>query len=134
MFNLKKYLGNGLKNTVLLKNNSGFSFGGPWKIIQGPTLIDRWYVGEISSVEYTISVEYDYLNREILKVLITGTVDAANMVVYSRCATNIELVDITATVNNSYIDVFAEPKTDKLSDSKLIFTGNYFEAQNSLVS
>lgn len=134
MFDIGKFLTNGLKNTILFKNNSGISHNGPWKIIQGPTLIDRWHVGDFSSVEYTISAEYDHLNREICKVLVTGTINDAKISVYSRCNTNIDLIDISATVNESYIDIFVDPKIPKLNGTKIIYTGTYFQAQYSLVS
>jgi hypothetical protein len=134
MFNISKFLTNGLKNTILFKNNSGMSHNGPWKTLQGPTLLDRWHVGDFSSVEYSVSAEYDHLNREICKILVTGTINDAKIVVYSRCSTNIELINVSATVNSSYIDIYVEPKIPKLNGTKVIYTGTYFEAQQSLVS
>ena len=63
MQNLKKYLTDGLKNTLLFRNNAGTSYNGPWKQLYTNTLLDRWHVGNFSSVEYTISVDFDVLNK-----------------------------------------------------------------------
>ena len=81
MQNLKKYLTDGLKNTLLFRNNSGTSHNGPWKQVYTDTLLDRWHVGDFSSVEYTISADFDVNNKEIIKVLITATRDRAKVVV-----------------------------------------------------
>lgn len=132
MFNIAKYITSGLQNTLLLKNNSGFSYGGPWKGISDNTLIDRWHVGDFTSAEYTISVDFDTNNKEILKCLVVGSVDKAKINVYSRLSTNIDLVEVRAIVNDSYVDVFASPKSAKLQGSKLIFTAKYFKGQNSI--
>ena len=83
MQNLQKYLTDGLKNTLLFKNNAGTSHKGPWKQVYENTLLDRWHVGEFSSVEYTISADLDTDNKEIIKALITATDDRASVVVYA---------------------------------------------------
>lgn len=132
MFDIAKYITTGLQNSLLLKNNTGFSHAGPWKGVYDDTLIDRWHVGDFVSAEYTISVDFDTNNREILKCLVVGSVDRAKINVYSRLSTNIDLVEITAIVNDSYVDVFASPKSAKLQGSKLIFTAKYFSNQNSI--
>jgi len=130
---LDKFLSEGLKNTILLRNNSGFSHAGSYVTAENNTLLDRWHLGDFSSVEYTISADYDSKNREILKCLVTASLDKSNLKIYSRCATNIDLVDVEARVNNSYVDVLIQPKTPKLSKTKVIFTAQYFQAQNPLV-
>ena len=132
MFNIAKFISAGLQNSMLLKNNSGFSFSGPWKGIYNETLLDRWHVGDFNSAEYTISIDYDNSNKEILKCLVVGTPDRAKINVYSRLSTNIELVEVSAIVNESYVDVLVTPKTDKLQGSKMIFTAKYFHNQNQL--
>jgi len=100
MQNLKKYLANGLKNTLLFKNNAGTSHNGPWKQVYTDTQLDRWHVGEFSSVEYTISADFDTNNKEIIKVLITASRDRAGVVVYARNNTLNDIIEITATVND----------------------------------
>lgn len=133
MANLSKFFTEGLKNTVLLRNNSGFSHKGSWLLANPGTRLDRWFIGDFCSVEYTISSEYDSKNRELLKCLVTAGIDNANIKVYSRASTKQDLIDIEAIVNNSYVDVLINPKSDKLKNTKVIFTAQYFEAQNPLV-
>lgn len=138
MQNLQKYLSDGIKNTVLYKNNTGTSHNGPWKQVYTDTLLDRWHVGDFSSVEYTISADFDVNNKELIKVLITATRDTANLVVYARSNTNNDIINITATVNDSYVDVVVNPVIDaevltNFTGAKVIYTAQYFHTQNPLV-
>ena len=144
MQNLKKYLTDGLKNTLLFRNNAGTSYNGPWKQVYTNTLLDRWHVGNFSSVEYTISVDFNVLNKEIIKVLVTATRDRASVVIYARNNTLADLVTVSATVNDSYVDIILNPiiiavdlendiPAQDYSASKVIYTAKYFHTQNPLV-
>lgn len=144
MQNLKKYLTDGLKNTLLFRNNSGTSHNGPWKQVYTDTLLDRWHVGDFSSVEYTISADFDVNNKEIIKVLITASRDRASIVVYARNNTLNDLLTINATVNDSYVDVILNPiiiqenveqeiPAQDYSGTKVIYTANYYHTQTPLV-
>ena len=140
MQNLKKYLTDGLKNTLLFRNNSGTSHNGPWKQVYADTLLDRWHVGDFSSAEYTISADFDVDNKEIIKVLITATRDRASVVIYARNNTRNDIISISATVNDSYVDVILNPIIDIESDpqinftgAKVIYTTQYFHTQTPLV-
>lgn len=144
MQNLKKYLTDGLKNTLLFRNNSGTSHNGPWKQVYTDTLLDRWHVGDFSSVEYTISADFDVNNKEIIKVLITASRDRASIVVYARNNTLNDLLTISATVNDSYVDVILNPiiiqenveqeiPAQDYSGTKVIYTANYYHTQTPLV-
>ena len=138
MQNLKKYLTDGLKNTLLFKNNSGTSHNGPWKQVYTNTLIDRWHVGDFCSVEYTISADFDVNNKELIKVLITASGDTASLIVYARSNTISDILDITATVNDSHVDVIVNPVIDaelgsNFTGTKVIHTAQYFHTQTPLV-
>lgn len=138
MQNLTKYLTSGLKNTLLFKNNAGTSHNGPWKQVYPNTLLDRWHVGEFSSVEYTISADFDPDNKELIKVLVTATRDQASLIVYARSNTVSDMIDISATVNDSYVDIIVNPVINAelftdFTGTKVIFTGQYFHNQNPLV-
>ena len=138
MQNLKKYLTDGLKNTLLFRNNSGTSHNGPWKQVYTDTLLDRWHVGDFSSVEYAISADFDVNNKEIIKVLITATRDRAKVVVYARNNTLNNILTISATVNDSYVDVTLNPIIDaelaiNFTGTKVIYTAQYFHTQTPLV-
>lgn len=134
MFKLDKFFAKGLKNTIQIKDNGGFSYNGPFKLLKGNPVIDRWHVGDFSSAEYTMSVDYDKDNKEIIKFLVVGTSNNAKIIVYSRVSSNIDMVDIEAIVNNSYVDIFVKPKNNKFFDSRVIYTVNYFNNQNPFIS
>lgn len=138
MQNLTRFLTNGLKNTILFRNNSGISHNGPWKQVYPNTLLDRWHVGDFSSVEYTISSDFNVNNKEIIKVLITASRDYASVVVYARNSTVANIIDVSATVNDSYVDVILNPVIDielgtNFTGAKVIYTAQYFHTQNPLV-
>ena len=140
MQNLKNYLTNGLKNTLLFRNNAGISHNGPWKQVYTDTLLDRWHVGDFSSAEYTISADFDVNNKEIIKVLITASRDRAKAVVYARNNTLVNILTVSVTVNDSYVDVILNPIIDleaspaiDFSGTKVIYTAQYFHAQTPLV-
>lgn len=139
MFNISKFLKEGLKNTILFKNNLGISHKGPWIAAYPGTVLDRFHVGDFSSVEYTIAADFSSDKKEIVKALVTASVDNASVVIYSRNSTFDELIDIEVEVNNSYVDVkispaVAEDSTVTYAGSKVIFTANYFHTQNSSTS
>jgi hypothetical protein len=144
MQNLTKYLTDGLKNTLLFKNNTGTSHKGPWKQVYTDTLLDRWHVGDFSSVDYTISGDFDADNKELIKVAITATRDRASIVVYARNNTINDMLMVSATVNDSYVDVILNPiiivedeenniAAQNFSGVKVISTAQYFHTQNPLV-
>lgn len=127
MFGFDSFFKKGLKNTVEFKNNSGFTFGGPIIPLKGQPRIDRWHTGEFSSAEYTVSINYDENNREIIKFLLVATPDTAKIAVYSRIASNIDMVDVEAILNNAYVDLHLVPKSSKFETAKITFNVNYFK-------
>jgi len=144
MQDLKKYLTDGLKNTILFRNNSGTSHNGPWKQVYTDTLLDRWHVGDFSSVEYTISADFDVNNKEIIKVLVTASKDRASIVVFARNNTLNDIISVGATVNDSYVDVILNPiivaedvdegiPAQNYTGTKIIHTAQYFHTQTPLV-
>lgn len=136
MLNLGNFFRQGQNNSLTIKNNGSFSYNGPWLQVYDNTLLDRWHVGEFSSVEYTISVDLDTENKEIIKALVTATVDTASIVVFARNNTNKDLVEITATVNESYVNLILNPAISEDSTPndglKAIYTAHYFHNQNPL--
>jgi hypothetical protein len=150
MQNLKKYLTDGLKNTLLFRNNAGTSHNGPNKQVYANTLLDRWHVGNFCSVDYTISADFDVDNKELIKVAITASRDRASIVVYARNNTLNDILTVTATVNDSYVDVILNPiivlaveedQDQGISEiigqdytgTKIISTAHYFHTQTPLV-
>ena len=144
MQNLKKYLTAGLQNTLLFKGNSGTSHNGPWKQVYTNTLLDRWHVSDFASVDYTISTDFDVDNKEIIKVLVTASRDRASIVIYARNNTLNDILTISATVNDSYVDVIVNPvivaedleaevAAQNYTGTKFIHTAQYFHTQTPLV-
>lgn len=144
MQNIKKYLTDGLKNTVLFRNNAGTSHNGPWKQVYTDTLLDRWHVGDFSSVEYTISADFDVNNKEIIKVLVTASRDRASIVIFARNNTLNDMLTVSATVNDSYVDIILNPiiiaedieegiPAQNYTGMKIIHTAQYFHTQTPLV-
>ena len=117
---------------MLFLSNGAMSHNGPWKQVYTNTLLDRFHVGDFSSAEYTISVDYDKDKKEILKVLVTASLDEASIIIYARNNLGIDLVNITAIVNNSYVDIIANP-TASNEGSKIIYTVQYYQNQNPQV-
>ena len=144
MRSIKKYLTDGLKNTILFRNNTGISHNGPWKQVYTDTLIDRWHIGDFCSVDYTISADFDVNNKELIKVAITASRDLASVVVYARNNTLNDILTVSATVNDSYVDVILNPivivQNDEQSivgqdytGTKVIHTAQYFQTQTPTV-
>lgn len=136
MFNILKFFSQGRKDSVLFKNNGAMSHNGPWKQIYPDTLLDRWHVGEFSSAEYTISVDLDNNDKELVKCLITAGLDIASVAIYARSNLGRNLVEITATVNDSYVDVILNPSAEDsttTAGAKVIYTVQYFQNQNPLI-
>lgn len=132
MINLTNFFTKGLKDTLLLRNNGGISHNGPWISLTHTTLLDRWHVNDFSSVDYTISVDFDTKNKEIVKFLVTATADDAHIVEYARNSTNIDIVTVDAIIGNSYVDIIVTPKISKVIGAKVLYTAQYFQNQNPL--
>ena len=77
-------------------------------------------------------------------MLVTATRDRASVVIYARNNTLADLVTVSATVNDSYVDIILNPiiiavdlendiPAQDYSGSKVIYTAKYFHTQNPLV-
>lgn len=132
MFNITDFFTKGRKDTIQVKSNSGFSYTGSWKQIYGTTLVERWYLGDFNSADYTIAIDLNTDHKEIVKCLVTGTIDEAKLVVYARNNTKTDLVSFSALVNESYIELYVTPIISKVEGAKFFYTANYFANQTSL--
>ena len=137
MFDIRKFFGKGLKNTVLLKNGTNFSYHGPWKKITEDTVLDRWLVGDFCAAEYTIVADLSTFQKEIIKCLVVAGPSTAELVVYGRSNLGNQIIDLSVNVNDSYVNVICNAKP--LDDSapgrgaKVVFSANYYQTQNVLV-
>tara|TARA_B100000780_G_scaffold255413_1_gene204047 strand:+ start:357 stop:758 length:402 start_codon:yes stop_codon:yes gene_type:complete len=133
MFNITNYFREGIKKTLLVRNNGASSHNGPWKQVYTNTQVERWHAGEFSTAEFTISIDYDNANKEIIKCIVAVGVDYANLSVVGRSNLSNDLVDLSVTVNQSYVDLLITAKTG-YTGAKFIYTANYFQNQNPLTS
>jgi hypothetical protein len=72
MIDFAKYFSAGLKSTLRLLNGTNFSYKGPWVLVYPDTVVDSWYVGDFSSAEYTLSVDLDTNDKEIVKCIVVA--------------------------------------------------------------
>ena len=133
MFKIANYFREGIKKTLLVTNNGATSHNGPWKQVYTNTQVERWHAGEFSSAEFTISIDYNNANKEIVKAIVAVGVDYANLSVVGRSNLGNDLIDLSVTVNQSYVDLLITAKTG-YEGAKFIFTANYFQNQNPLTS
>lgn len=140
MFNISKFFGTGANGALLAKNNSATSHNGPWKQVYTDTLLDRWHFGDFSSAEYTISTDFSKEHRELLKCTVVANIQTASIVIYARNNLGNNLLDVTAQVNNSYVDIIINPIEVLVNDivtftsagAKVIYTVQYFCNQQPL--
>lgn len=125
---LTKFLKRGLRNTILLKGGTHFSYEGMWKEVQQDLTIDSWHMGDFSSAEYTLNIELGRDVKEVIKILLTASPNEASVVVYGRASTTRDLVTITASVDNSLVQLILNPKTAADKGAKAYFSATYFRS------
>ena len=137
MFYVSKLFGKGDKNTLLMKNGLNFSYNGPYATVVEGLILDRFHVGTFCSAEYTISIDYDTNNKEIIRALVVGSPSNSSVTIYGRSNLGNDLVKLTSTVTNSYVELKLDPEqktsTTKYDGSKAIFKATYYQTMNALV-
>lgn len=135
MTQLNKYFIAGKDYTVKLKPGANISASGPWISVIGPTEIDRFYIGDFMGAEYTIAADYDADAKEVIKLIVAADIDAVTAISPTRATTNFELVDVSATINASYVSIIVTPKivgSSALDGVEVFFTATYLENNHSL--
>ena len=137
MFDVSRFFGKGDRNTLLMKNGLNFSHNGPYSVVEDGLVLDQWHVNTFTTAEYTMSVDYDTNNKEILKVLVSASPNQSRLSIYGRSNLGNNLVKISSEVNDSYVRIKIDPAdkspTEKYTGSKIIFSATYFATQNALV-
>ena len=133
MFNVTKFFAGGLKNTILMRNGSAFSYNGPTSQIYTDTQVARWHNGEFSSAEFTISIDFDTNNKEIIKCLVCNGPDTASITIYGINNLGNNLADLSVSVNDSYVDLIINPSSTTYNGAKFIYSANYYYNQNPLI-
>jgi hypothetical protein len=127
MLNFTNFFKQSPQNKLSLKNNTQLAYKGSWVQIYPDTEIDRWYVGDYSSANYTITAEFDSNKKEVLQVLVVGRPDQATVTVYGRTSIDDSLINISAAVNNSYVSIIVNVTDTAFLGTKVIFFANYAE-------
>lgn len=130
--NFSDYFKTGFHNTIKFISTAGLSYRGTIVYVTPNTVIDTWPVGEFSSADYEIAVEYGANDIEYVKVLLTARVAQASIQVYGRSNLGKDLVRFTAVVDNSKVSLIANPLYQSdgvtlLTGIKLIYRANYAE-------
>jgi len=84
-------------------------------------------VGDYSSANYTITAEFDSNKKEVLQVLVVARPDQATVTVYGRTSIDDSLINISASVNNSYVSIIVNVTDTTFLGTKVIFFANYAE-------
>ena len=127
MLNFTNFFKQSPQNKLSLKNNTQLAYKGSWVQIYPDTEIDRWYVGDYSSANYTVTAEFDSNKKEVLQVLVVARPDQATVTVYGRTSIDDSLINISASVNNSYVSIIANVTDTTFLGTKVIFFANYAE-------
>lgn len=142
MINFAKYFFQSVKNTLRVQNGVNFAYKGPWQTVTENTVVDEWYVGDFMAAEYTIVIDVGNIRKEIIKCLVIAGPETANVTVYGRTNLGENLIDITAVVNTSKLQLLANPTSSPdgstydnsslLLGSKMIFSATYYHTINNL--
>jgi len=130
---LTPYLSPGPQHTVALSPGTNFSYMGNRVSIGTNTEIDRWYVGSFSSASYFITVEFDSNRKETMQVLVIGRAEAANLSIFGRVSLP-KLINLSATVNDSWVSIIANPISDVYKGAKISFTATYGQAMSQPIA
>ena len=137
MFDVSKLFGKGDKNTLLMKNGLNFSYNGPSATVEEGLVLDRFHLATFCSAEYTISIDYDTNNKEIIRALVVGSPSNSSVTIYGRSNLGNDLVKLTSTVTDSFVELKLDPEnktaTTKYNGSKAIFKATYFQTMNALL-
>ena len=127
MLRFHNYFKQSPQNKLSLKNNTQLAYAGQWKKVYSNTEIDKWYVGDYSSANYTITAEFSSNKKEVLQVLVVARPDQATVTVYGRTSIDDSLINISAVVTNSYLSLIANVTDTSFLGTKIIFFANYAE-------
>lgn len=122
----------GRNNSIHLPDRGNFSFRGNWIGVHNNTIMDQWHVGEVSSANYMITVEYDSNQKETIQMNVIARPDRATYNVYGRASLHDDLISLSVTVDKSICKVIVDPADTSYSGAKLIFHATYAETIHPL--
>lgn len=131
---LTNYFAAGPAGTISLRPGSNLSYKGEYLRVYDNTEIDKWFVGDFSSANYFITVEFDSNNKETLQVLVVARPGHASLTVYGRTSIDAELITVDAVVNNSWVSLVASPADPIYAGARISCFATYAETLLPLTS
>jgi len=131
MLNFSDYFSQGSNSTLRMKSGTTWSYKGRWIQVFNDTEIDRWYVGDFSSADYTITVEFNSNTKETVKLLLVASPNSVNIINYGNIGTLENILSFSVAVNNSYVSLLATANPN-FQGAKIIFTAQYSETISDL--
>ena len=130
--NFTDFFTRGLANTLKFKNQANFSYKGTAVVINGPTVVDTWYLQDFTTANYEITMEYGPDDVEHVNAVISARAGQASISVYGRTNLGRDLINFSTTVDNSVVKLVATPFYDiddvtLLKNIRVIFKVTYSE-------
>ncbi len=129
---LSSLFSKGANKTISLPDRSSFSYKGNWIGIQFGTIMDEFHLGDFSSAIYQITVEHDSNEKEIMQLSVVARPDRAVASIFGRSSINQELINISVTVDESRVQIKADPTSNVYAGAKLIFHATYAKTIHQL--
>jgi hypothetical protein len=101
--------------------------------ISTDTEIDRWYIGSFSSASYFITVEFDSNRKETMQVLVIARAEAVNLSIFGRVSLP-KLINLSATVNDSWVSIIANPISEVFKGARISFTATYGQTMSQPIA
>jgi hypothetical protein len=130
---LTSYITPGPQHTVALLPGTNFSYMGNRVSISTDTEIDRWYIGSFSSASYFITVEFDSNRKETMQVLVIARAEAVNLSIFGRVSLP-KLINLSATVNDSWVSIIANPISEVFKGARISFTATYGQTMSQPIA
>lgn len=127
-----KFFTKGSAGTLRIAPGASFSQRGERVPVYENTEIDKWYVGDFSSATYLLTAEYDSNSKETFQLSVVARPEKASYVVYGRVSTGDSLIDVSVTVNSSWVSVIANPASVGYTGTRVSIVALYTEAMNQL--
>jgi hypothetical protein len=136
MLNFPSFFDQGVHSTLRLKPGVNWSHKGQWVQIYSSlnVEIDRWYIGDFSSVSYQVTIEYDSHTKETVNLSVVATQNSVNLIDYGRIGTLGKIADFSIDINDSYVSLRANPSHISYDGARVIFIADYAESISSPVA
>ena len=127
MSDLLKNVTTGLKNTLKFKNGVSMSHMGTVVSVATNTVVDRFHLGDFSSAEYLLTVDFASNKKESMQVRVVARPGEASVTVQSRTTIDDEIIILSGNVTDSYFELIASPANNNFHGARLTFFANYSE-------